>query len=97
MKVEENIYFDERCKHHPYCLNIMRNGKRLSYKCDTLEEARQRKELFIRQHNRMPTDDPDVFKQDGKYIIEITIIRHYDEFEKAAEKAKILRKFMKLK
>lgn len=65
-------------------------------KCKTFSEAEERRDAFIRRNNKMPTEDPDVFKLDGRYIIEITIYREYDDYDKAVEKAKILRKFSKV-
>ena len=97
MKVEPNIYYDERCTKYPYSVNIMREGQSFARKFDNLEAAQEARDDFIREHTKQPTTDPDVFIKQGIYILEFTVYREFENLEDAVEKAEILRKFMKIK
>lgn len=96
MKIDTNIYYDERCSKNPYSVNIMRNGNTFARKFDTLEGAQEARDDFIQQYTLQPTDDPDVFVREGVYILEFTVFREFENFDDAVDKAEILRKFMKM-
>lgn len=96
MKVDTNIYYDERCVNNPYSVNIMRDGIQMARKFTTLEDAQEARDKFIKHHTKQPTEDPDVFVKQGIYILEFTVFREFIEFKDAVEKAEILRKFMKI-
>ena len=92
-KIEKNIYFDERCAKNPFSLNITRFGRQLSAKYSSLEAAKAAKEDFLDRFNVYDTEDPDIFIKNGRYTLIFSFEKVFDDFEEAAKKAEILRKF----
>lgn len=97
MKVEQNIYYDERCTKFPYSVNVMRSGKSFAKKCTTIEEARELRDEFIKQNSIIETEDENVYIRNGQYALIFSIDRTYQDYETAVKNAKILRKFSRLK
>lgn len=92
-KIEANIYYDDRCTKFPYFVNIMRCGKKLYKKTETLEECRELKEKFILDNSMQPTGHPCVFIFQGNYVLEYTVHKIYGDYDEAVRKAKILETF----
>lgn len=97
MKVEQNIYHDERCTKFPYSVNVMRLGKSLAKKCKTLEEARELRDEFIQKYSLIETEDENVYLRNGQYVLIFSIDRTYPDYETAVKNAKTLRKFSRMK
>lgn len=93
-KIESNIYYDERCTKHPYFVNIMRRGQSLYKKFETLEEAKDARENFIKKFTLQETSHPLVFIQGDQYVIDTAFRKYFDDFEEAEKKANIIQKFM---
>lgn len=93
-KVEQNIYFDERCKKFPYHVSIMRRGHNLYKKHVDIEGARADRDAFIQKHDTVETEHPFVFQRNGQFVLEIGIEKTFDTYEEAEKKAELLRRFI---
>ena len=93
-KIEDNIYYDERCKKYPYYVSIMRRGHNFYKKYNDIDSAREARDAFIHKHETTETNHPFVFKRNGRFVLEIAIEKTYDDFEEAEKKAELLRRFI---
>jgi len=93
-KIEQNIYYDERCSKMPFYVSIMRRGHSFYKKFNTLEEAQEAKTTFINRHETQETEHPSVFIRGDKYVIEIMIEKSFDDYEEAVKKANLLQRFV---